>query len=182
MTTKTTKTRDEQLDEVGKVAYEAIAAMVASLNCDYDRLEELKDEKAGWEPDEDDEDAPKTWEEANEDEAEELAELEAAAQGNEGPEYACTCREDAEQRIQEDALSAQVRSDWEDSADDFTPAEFCLLLTTGGPAVRIIGELDGGEPTAARLQVQDWGTPWTDYIDADQDVLLDYARCFYFGQ
>ncbi len=54
---------------------------------------------------------------------------------------------------------------------------------TGGPATRIIGELnEHGEPTRARLQVQDWGTPWTDYRGGDQETLLTYARCFYFGE
>ena len=179
----TTTRQDERLEDVGASALESIKCLVAALECDYDRLEELKDEKEGWEPDEEDEDAPQTWDEANPDEAAELAELiEAASAGD--VDNACESREDAEQRIQEDALSAQVRSDWADSADDFTPAEFCLLLTTGGPAVRIIGELDGGEVYSARLEVQDWGTPWTEHCTTgdDHEALLTYARCFYFGQ
>jgi hypothetical protein len=55
-------------------------------------------------------------------------------------------------------------------------------LTTGGPAVRIIGELDGGEVESARLEVQDWGTPWTEHCTTgdDNEALLSYARCFYF--
>ena len=62
-------------------------------------------------------------------------------------------------------------------------AEFCILLTTGGPAVRIRGELDEyNEPRRAWLEVQDWFLPWTEYVCADSDVLLNYARCFYFGE
>ena len=62
------------------------------------------------------------------------------------------------------------------------PFEFCILLSTGGPASRIRGELDNGEPCRAWLEVQDWGTPWTQYFDIEQDTLLAYARCFYFGE
>ena len=166
----------KDLEKIGASAFESILCLVAALECDYDRLEELKDEKDGWEPDEDDEDGPATWEEANEDDAKELAELEAAANGNGN---VCTSREEAEQQIQEDALSAQVRSGWEDSAENFKAAEYCLLLTTGGPAVRIVGELEDGEPTSATLEVQDWGTPWTEYMHGE--TLLTYARCFCFG-
>lgn len=178
-----TTRQERSLETIGASALESIMCLVAALECDYDRLQELKDEKDGWEPDEDDEDAPKTWEEANEDDADELKSLLEAAGGCD-VNNPCESREDAEQRIQEDALSAQVRSDWEDNAEAFTPAEFCLLLTTGGPAVRIIGDLDGGEPTRARLEVQDWGTPWTEHCTTgdDNEALLTYARCFYFGE
>jgi hypothetical protein len=58
---------------------------------------------------------------------------------------------------------------------------------TGGPAVRLIGALNHyGEPETVTMQVQDWFQPWTDFRPAtaphDQDALLTYARCFYFGQ
>jgi hypothetical protein len=72
--------------------------------------------------------------------------------------------------------------------------EFNILLSTGGPAVRIMGELRYGEPYRAWLEVQDWFTPWTQYYGTNnpddphswanqpsQDVLLTYARQFYFG-
>ena len=99
--------------------------------------------------------------------------------------------------IQQDPLSVEVRSDWHaPGAEDATPAEFCILLSTGGPASRIIGTLDEhGEPETARLEVQDWGTPWagqwgTAEVQAAlgdgaadvSDVLLAYAREFYFGE
>lgn len=104
--------------------------------------------------------------------------------------------EAARETILQDALSVEVRSGWltmdiwankGSGKDDFftTPAEFKILLCTGGPAVQIIGELDEhGEPEKARLQHQDWGTPWTDFriSGEDADVLLAYARCFYFGE
>ena len=164
-------TRDEEnaasLANTGKCSYESIAEMVAALNCDYDRYQELID-LAG------------TGELSN-DECGEYDALKKAA-GD------CKDRDDAEQRIHEDPLSVEVRSDWLEIGSfarepRMQPAEFRILLATGGPAVRIIGELDANcEPTSARLQAQDWFLPWTDYRDADESVLLDYCRCFYFGE
>jgi hypothetical protein len=93
----------------------------------------------------------------------------------------------ARERILEDALEVSVRSGWyslNDGADCRKPAEFYILLCTGGPACRIIGELDEhGYPTSARIEHQDWGTPWTEYRvnAADEDVLKTYAQQFYFG-
>ena len=88
------------------------------------------------------------------------------------------------ERINEDALSVEVRSDWYSPGDPDgkTPSEFCILLCTGGPAVRIRGELDQYcQPCRAWLECQDWGTPWAQVFDVEQDTLLAYARCFYFG-
>ncbi len=90
--------------------------------------------------------------------------------------------EDARRAIEEDPLSIEVRSDWASVGATLSPSEFCILLSTGGPATRIIGELDRGEPTKARLEVQDWFTPWTEYPQADEEVLLAYARVFYWGE
>lgn len=178
------------VEEIGKPAYESIAEMVAALELDWGRLEELREEKANWEPEEakGEEHAAKldaadeTWASQNPDDAEELAELEAAAKpcGN-----SCDDREYAERMIHEDALSVEVRSGWVTPGEDtMTPEDFAILLTTGGPAVRIRGELDDhGEPHRAWLEVQDWGKPWTEYYAGSdsQDVLLAYARCFCFS-
>lgn len=82
------------------------------------------------------------------------------------------------QAIEEDPLSIEVRSGWHSLGEEAGDEEFCILLATGGPAVRIIGELDRDEPTKARLEVQDWFTPWTEYAEADESVLLDYCRVF----
>lgn len=96
--------------------------------------------------------------------------------------------DDARQTIQEDALSVEVRSDWHTPGDseDSKPTEFRILLCTGGPAVQIIGELNEHfEPDRARIQHQDWGTPWTEIfgLDASQvEALLTYCRQFYFGE
>lgn len=172
----------DNLKEIGRNAYASIVAMVEALECDYARLEELRDARTTWlednpgsfiEPND-----PRNagrWAMANPDESEELAELETAA--NE-----CADREEAEQRILEDALSVEVRSGWASPGDTLTAEEFCILLSTGGPAVRVRGELDEHlVPRRAWLEVQDWGTPWSQYFDASQETLLTYARCFYYG-
>lgn len=179
-------TRDEEkaagLAETGRCAFAALAEMVAALECDYERLDELKQDRDEWNA---------RYKEGNEQtdyengslDADELKELESAA-GD------CKDRDDAEQRIHEDPLSIEVRGDWhtpgasdEYSREDNAPSEFRILLGTGGPAIRIIGELNAhGEPTSATLQTQDWGTPWTDYRGGDEETLLTYCRCFYFGE
>lgn len=106
-------------------------------------------------------------------------------------------REAAEQRIHEDALSVEIRSEWHSpgTQPSDVPAEYRILLCTGGPAVQIVGKLsERGEPETACLQMQDWFLPWTDYQPSwnsaamyaakqdAQDVLLAYARQFYFGE
>lgn len=89
--------------------------------------------------------------------------------------------------IYEDPLDIAVRkSGWvslgfgyEDNDFD----EFMILVTTGGPAVRVIGDLDQcGEPVNARIQHQDWFEPWTDLeIDTyEEECLLTYCQQFYF--
>lgn len=99
----------------------------------------------------------------------------------------------ARQRIEEDALSVQVRSGWYSPGTknaDTTPAEYEILLCWGGPACRIVGTLNEYcEPETARLEVQDWGTPWAqcrpsvgpDNYDSEP-ILLAYAQVFWFGE
>jgi hypothetical protein len=165
--------RERNLETIGRSAYESIAEMVAALDVDYDRLEELADMET---------------DDMSYDERAEWSDLLAAA-------GECTSREDAEQRIQEDPLSVLVRSGWYEPGrpgEEFTSKEYEILLSTGGPATRIRGELDSfGEPDTAHLEAQDWFTPWTEYHGhsvsdterepVDPDVLLTYARQFYFG-
>lgn len=159
----TSTTDNASLSEIGTNALASVLALVAALECDYDRLNELRESA----------DSPE--------EIEELKALEEAASGCD-VNYPCDDRDDAEQRIHEDALSVQVRSDWHNVGDDAELAEYCILLTTGGPAVRIIGELRDGEPHSAILQVQDWGTPWTEHVTTGDEhkALLAYAGCFFF--
>ena len=81
------------------------------------------------------------------------------------------------------ALSVEFRSGWATSEEDFEPEEFKILLSWGGPALRVIGELDNYGPVNPKLQYQDWGTLWTDFeITEDQQEALNwFCNCFYFG-
>ena len=95
---------------------------------------------------------------------------------------------DAQDQLRESilnsALSVEFRSGWYSSLDDeLVPEEFRILLTWGGPALRIIGELDNYGPVNPKLQFQDWGTPWTDFeiTEDQQDALNWFCNCFYFG-
>ena len=99
-------------------------------------------------------------------------------------------KDDARQRINENALEVQVRADWHTpgSEEANKPTEYTILLGTGGPAVHIIGDLNKYlEPETATIQHQDWFTPWEDYLptgsstltDEQEDTLLIYARCFW---
>jgi hypothetical protein len=210
MTTENKSDKDARAQEQAKAQYDSIREMVATLECNYERLEELRDERkdladAIKEAEEElkeaekaddaaqngapdaDFDLAKTVDEKREalEEArnaledwideEELKELEAAA-------GECKDEDEARERIQEDPLSIEVRSDWTTPGEPLEASEFCILLCTGGPAARIVGDLDdSGEPYRARLEYQDWGTPWTEYFPASQDTLLTYARCFCFA-
>lgn len=206
-----------------KAQAESIAEMVAALECDYDRLEELKDERESLLWDCDGKRLSElraarmnyldtelgnlasievhriAWDQANPDEAEEIKTLEDAeaaldAWDEEHREEItelktaagdCESREDAEQRIVEDPLSVEVRSGWVtpgQGEETGTYDEFQILLCTGGPAVRIMGELSNNQPSRAWIEYQDWGTPWTHAPSIiEQDTLLTYCRQFYFG-
>jgi hypothetical protein len=91
--------------------------------------------------------------------------------------------EEALNKIYEHPLCVQVRTGWHEPGKiDPVPEEYELLLCTGGPAVRIIGELTDGEPSSAEIQYQDWGTPWTrlwaDSIQ-EQDILIFASQFTY---
>lgn len=94
-------------------------------------------------------------------------------------------REDAEQEIHEDPLSVRVREGWHSPGEKGEVEEFEILLCTGGPACRIVGTLNQyNEPEHARIEHQDWFTPWTEYRinSEDEAALLEYCRTFYFGE
>lgn len=97
-------------------------------------------------------------------------------------------REEARDEITQGPLSIVVRDGWRNvnaMHNDEGPEEYEILLSTGGPALRIYGHLS--EHSEAdddpRLQWQDWGVPWTDYpLDGEErDAVASYARCFYFA-
>ncbi len=107
--------------------------------------------------------------------------LDSARNGDEGFEK-------AQQAIHESPLSVEVRSAWYTPGDTnsaLQPEEFNILLSTGGPALRIIGDLDEyGQPYSCEMQYQDWGTPWTNYdaTQAEADAMLEFCQQFYFGE
>ena len=172
---------DNHAEEQAAAQYSSIVRMLAAVSCDYDRLTELKDEReelteavkdAEAEYHAEALEALTQWETDN---AEELAELEDAA-GD------CEDFDAARDNIQEDPLEVRVRSDWTNPCEPLEAGEFMILLCTGGPAVRIRGELNRGEPCRAWLEHQDWGTPWSQWFGASSDTLCEYAANFFFGE
>jgi hypothetical protein len=150
---------DNHAEEQAAAQYSSIVRMLAAIECDYDRLTELRA-------------SAEALEDLTDEEREELAELEDAA-------GECRDEDDARQVIQEDPLEVQVRSDWTNPGETLEAGEFMILLCTGGPAVRIVGELNRGEPCRAWLEYQDWGTPWTQWFGDSSDTLCEYAANFF---
>jgi hypothetical protein len=95
-----------------------------------------------------------------------------------------TSLEEIEDIILSDPLSFQVRSGWCDGKEYMEPEEFCLLLSTGGPASRIIGDLgEFNAPENIQIQGQDWFTPWCslgpwDYPEDGEEALQWYCARF----
>jgi hypothetical protein len=173
MPTENREKENHGLNEA-KAQLSSIVDMVAALECDYDRLEELRNERLSYgslpvnvERDE--------WDKEH---GEELAELENAANENKN-------HDEAYEAIQEDPLSIEIRSGWNSVGDELSPEEFRILLCTGGPAVQIVGELDEyNQPSRARIEYCDWGTPWTELLleSCERDAVLTYCQQFYFGE
>lgn len=148
---------------------DSIHDMIKALDCNYDRLEELRDMREDYDPHEN----VVAWNDTEE--AEELQELEGQA-------GECNNREEAETRIMEDPLSIEFRSGWVTDKSEMEAEEFCILLSTGGPASRIVGEIRDGQAHRPRLEVQDWGTVWTEFQHTSEDIeaLEAYCACFSF--
>ena len=95
--------------------------------------------------------------------------------------------EEIRETIINSALSVEFRSGWYSSLYDRVrigePAEFKILLSWGGPSLRIIGEIEENFAVNPKLQYQDWGTLWTDLeiTEDQQDALNWFCNCFYFG-
>jgi hypothetical protein len=87
-------------------------------------------------------------------------------------------------------LSLLVRNDWRVPGqpiqdEDSKPVEYEILLSTGGPASRLVGELNKyGEATSVTLQYQDWFTKWEAIATTTEmhEALLAYVATFYFGE
>jgi len=104
---------------------------------------------------------------------------------------ACRDSDDAYETIREEILesplSVEVRSDWQPMGQPLQASQFCILLSTGGPALRIVGDLGLFNcPENSRLEIQDWGTPWQELpqaANAATGAILDaWAAQFYFGE
>ncbi len=141
---------------------ETITEQVAALEMDWDRYEELKDMDQA---------------DMSEEEKTDLSELKETAGEFENAD-------DVRERIEESPLSLEVRSGWYGpGSEPPKPEEFNILLSTGGPALRIIGDLDEYlQPERCRLEFQDWGTPWTEHFEVDSDTLQKWCAVFYFGE
>ena len=97
----------------------------------------------------------------------------------------------AQEAIQEAPLSVEVRSGWYSPGSEPEAVEYQILLSWGGPSLRITGQLgDHGQANTAALEYQGWGTPWTRYhprngeglFDSHNADVLTFAQQFYFGE
>lgn len=111
---------------------------------------------------------------SDEGEAAELRELEEAAND-------CASEDEARERIQEDALSVEVRSSWCNPGETMEAAEFRIVLCTGGPHVEIRGEVDRGSISRVRICYSDWGDSG-EICDFDHSAVERYCEQFYFGE
>lgn len=172
-------TTENRAEDQARSQVASIAALVAALECDYARLDELRDEKETFigdrmdTPDTNRACAEYEWAAENPDDAAELADLETAA-GN------CTSEDEAREAIEQDPLSVEIRSGWASTKEDFEPEEFRIVLCTGGPHVEIVGDIDRGEPSRPRILYRDWLVAG-EFLDFDRDTVLSYCRVFYFG-
>ena len=124
-----------------------IVGMIRALNCDYDRLEELRETRfvSGFE------------------DADELADLEELAGEFES-------EEEARDAIYETPLCVEVRSGWHSVGEDAgEPEEFRIVLCTGGPHVELTGDIGG----TVRVVFRDWGESGEYYPDVDERSALE---------
>ena len=72
-------------------------------------------------------------------------------------------QDDIRDRVQEIPLSVCWRCSTFSPVGDtsFEPDEGEILLTTGGPALRVVVKLSNGFASEPVLEWQDWGTKWT---------------------
>lgn len=151
----------------------SILELVAAYEMDWERFEEMKEEREFFKKEELYAELVE-WEEENLEEWEELAEIAGDYEDQ------VLVRE----AMLENALSCETRTDWSSNSGDNEPAEFRLCLMTGGGHVEVMGELGQyGEPVQAWIQYCDWGTPMTRlHISPDDEAnLLTYCEQFYFG-
>lgn len=91
-----------------------------------------------------------------------------------------------------DALSVEVRGGWyaPGAPTEADPEEFRILLSTGGPASQITGEIGQHGPENSIVSVQDWFKPWTkgwlpvthDDKTNEQAAIAWFVSCFWLGE
>ena len=191
LTPREAEALDNHAEQQARAQLSCIRDMLAAVSLDWERLEELRTERADlaerleeceaayayhdsdntkttpeWVELKDAREALAEWDNDN---TEELCDLEHSAGDYES-------QEEAEQAIYENPLSIEYRSGWASSREEMQPEEFQILLCTGGPAVRIMGELNwDGQPDRAWFEYQDWGTPWTMLFEGQADA-WDFAN------
>lgn len=170
--------RQEAIDTV-----KLIHDLITASQVDYDRIEELVEERATWleenpgrflEPN-DPRDGGR-WYLANPDEAEELDELRLQA-----GEF--KSQEAVEEQIRELPLSVLVRSTWQEPGQTLTQAEYRITLSAGGPSCWLQGDVDadGTLGNTVRVRYADWGEVGELFntTDEQRSALLDFVRYFF---
>jgi len=88
-----------------------------------------------------------------------------------------------EDEMRDSILSLEVRSGWYSPGSSDGPEQFMLLLSMGGPALRLIGDLDTYcQPRCCWLEHQNWFTPWIESRAGDSEALLWFAGLFWYGE
>ena len=175
---------ENHAEKQARAQTESIATMVAAIECNYARLNELREdlETACFDESQFTDPNPRGWisEAASNAEhtyhttATEFIALETAA-------GECTSEDEAREAIKQDPRSVEIRSGWANSRAEFEPEEFRIVLCAGGPHVEILGDLDRGEPSRPRILYRDWGTSG-ELFDFDREAVLTYCRVFYYGE
>lgn len=130
----------------------SIVGMIRALDCDFGRLDDLREEKCDCE----DDGVVFEW-------SEELAGLEEQA-----GEYAD--EDEVRDAIYGTPLCIEVRSGWHNPLENAgEPEEFRFVLCTGGPHVELTGDIGG----AVRVVYRDWGESGEYYPDADERSALE---------
>lgn len=160
---------------------DSVAYLVAALDVDYERLEELRAARVQYIDEKVDDAyvirdleefkrlAGLQWVAENPSDADELDELEEAAGDN-------ADQDEARERLLEDALSVEVRSGWTSPGADLgAPEEFRIVLCTGGAHVELVGDLDEhGSPVRVRCLYRCWGESG-ELFDFDHGAALRYC-------
>jgi hypothetical protein len=91
-----------------------------------------------------------------------------------------------EDAMREAPLSVEVRHEWHPPGEEGDLEDFRILLSTGGPALRIVGELSRwAEPRRCWLEIQDWYEPWTRFWtrhEREANALQWFASLLYYGE